>query len=129
MHLLTLELPPEFAAKLAALHPDGLDAAVHEGLTTYASLGVPTITKLRDNAQKANTPIADVIRDAIIDRSVTKAERDANIIAEVLDGKRRALVAAKYRLSLIRIHQIMAKYHGQQEAAILAQDDPDPEQP
>ena len=118
MHLLTLELPVEFADRLAALHPNGLDAAVREALKTYTNLGVVTVTKLRADAAQAEISIAAVIKQALAKpepfTSYHRKDRDRDIIADVLGGKRRATVAAKYNLSLIRVHQIMAKYKAEE---------------
>ena len=114
MHILTLELPPDFADRLAAMHPDGLDAAVREGLKAYVSLGPATITKFRQDATQAEVSLGSVLK-RVLELPAPKPvysmkDRDKRIIAAVLSGQRRATVAARFDLSLIRIHQIMAAY-------------------
>lgn len=118
MHILTLELPEDFADRLSSLHPNGLDAAVREALKTYASLGATTVTNLRHDATQAEVSIATLIKQSLAKpkpfTSYHRNDRDREIIADVLAGKRRATVAAKHNLSLIRVHQIVAKYKAEQ---------------
>ena len=118
MHILTLELPEDFADRLSTMHPNGLDPAVREAIKTYVNLGASTVTKLRADATAANVRIASIIKQALAKpepfTSYHRKDRYRDIIADVLAGKRRATVAAKHNLSLIRVHQIMAKYKAEE---------------
>jgi len=77
---LALDLPDAFAQALADKHPSGdLHEAAAHALTAYI------------HPKTLNDP------------------RDAAIRAEVLAGATRPAVAKKYHLSLIRVHQIMAR--------------------
>ena len=77
---LALDLPDAFAQALADKHPSGdLHEAAAHALQSY------------------------------LDPKVLHEPRDAAIRAEVLSGATRPAVAKNYGLSLIRVHQIMAK--------------------
>jgi hypothetical protein len=77
---LALDLPDSLAQALAAKHPSGdLHEAAAHALIAYLS------------------------------PKELRAPRDKAIVNEVLSGATRPAVAKKYGLSLIRVHQIMAK--------------------
>jgi hypothetical protein len=81
MQQLSLDLPDAFAQALADSHPSGdLHEAAAHALQSY------------------------------LDPTMTNKPRDEAIRAAVLAGTPRPEVAKKYRLSLIRVHQIMAKH-------------------
>lgn len=81
MQQLSLDLPDAFAQALADSHPSGdLHEAAAHALTAYL------------HPKTLNDP------------------RDEAIRAAVLAGTPRPELAKKYRLSLIRVHQIMAKH-------------------
>jgi hypothetical protein len=77
---LSLDLPDSLAQALAAKHPSGdLHEAAAHALLSY------------------------------LDPKHLHAQRNADIRAAVQGGQSRGAVAKKFNLSLIRIHQIMAK--------------------
>jgi hypothetical protein len=77
---LSLDLPDSLAQALAAKHPSGdLHEAAAHALLSY------------------------------LDPKHLLAQRNADIRAAVQGGMSRGAVAKKFNLSLIRIHQIMAK--------------------
>jgi hypothetical protein len=77
---LSLDLPDSLAQALAAKHPSGdLHEAAAHALLSY------------------------------LDPKHLHAQRNADIRAAVQGGMSRGAVAKKFNLSLIRIHQIMAK--------------------
>jgi DNA-binding NarL/FixJ family response regulator len=84
MTTLHLELPEAFAQALARRHPDGLEAAAAVALKAFLKGGRPRIN----------------------------AERDAQIMRLILDGKRRADIAREYNISIVRINQIAAANKG-----------------
>lgn len=77
---LALDLPDAFAQALADKHPSGdLHEAAAHALQSY------------------------------INPKILHDPRDAAIRADVMGGLSRPAVATKYGLSLVRVHQIMAK--------------------
>lgn len=123
MHTVTMEFPEDYADKLSHLHPDGLTDAIKEAVTIYMYLGQSTLGKLRADSQFQSVPISAIIKQSINAPRLLRTrqtheqlhDRNARIIEAIEKGENRAMIAAKYKLSLIRIHQIYSTYKARKQ--------------
>lgn len=122
-----MEFPENYADKLSHLHPDGLTNAIQEAIAIYMYLGQTTLGKLRADATFQNIPISAIIKQCINaprllqTRQTHKQLNDRNIqiIQAIERGETRALVAAKHKLSLIRVHQIYSTYKARKQRDVI----------
>ena len=124
-HSLTIELPIDIAEQLAKSHVDGLEGAAIAALKLWIGVGSECLNMAGEYAKRHNLTRAQAIQGAIHNRcdepeewearvrsakpiADMRAERDADLYRRHKLGIKRTVLADDYKLSLIRVHQIIA---------------------
>lgn len=119
-----LNIPAEYAAQLEPLHPSGERRAAVAALRLYLDLGKEGVDALQDKAAQLGLSTADTIKALLAQpepttitptkrpnyRHSNNAARDKAIAEEYFTGTTTyPRLAAKYKLSTIRITQIVSR--------------------
>ena len=125
-YTLELEFPMDFADRLGETHEAGINAATISAIKFWVALGEETRDLIIENADIHGISRAEFVRRAIhthmnpptpylsnlhndIPLKERRAKRNEEIVYRALRGAPRAELAKQYKLSEIRIHQIVAE--------------------
>jgi hypothetical protein len=138
-HELTIHLPHNVVPRIAELHPEGLESAVYQAIKVYGSLGLETVQNAEALAKKNGVSVSSLIRESLklvaeqlsevtpsnapkgggrIPSKVLE-RRNAAIYERHKAGDRQAKLAAEYKLSLVRITQIVASERAKRDPQTL----------
>jgi Mor family transcriptional regulator len=126
LYTLELQFPMEFAERLASAHKDGINSATIMALKFWVALGDDIRDTIIAQSNKEGISRAEFVGKAVsqlmnpeapayvdlnngLTLSERRAARDAEIVARGLQGAPRKELAAMFKLSEIRVHQIIAK--------------------
>lgn len=138
IYTLELQFPTDFADMLGETHEGGINSATVSAIKFWVALGEETRDLIIDNANIHGISRAEFVRRAIhthmnpqtpylsnlhndLPIKERKAKRNDEIVYRALRGAPRAELAKQYRLSEIRIHQIVAAGKRSMAGQTLAQ--------
>jgi hypothetical protein len=123
---ITIEIPPAVAIKLSEWHEGPIEDAALAGLKLYHGMGPSAYAQLQQAAKTLETTPAKALRTAIElltaqanklrpsaatarGRPTINQDRDTAIFLRVTEGATYAEAANAFRLSIVRVGQIMAQ--------------------
>ncbi len=126
LYTLELQFPTDFADRLEASHKDGINAATQAALKLWVGLGDDIRDTIIEQANKEGISRAEFVGKAVsklmnpeapayvdLNNGLTLAERrearNNEIIARGLQGMPRKELAKMFKLSEIRVHQLIAQ--------------------
>jgi len=138
LYTLELKFPTEVADRLEHSHKDGIDAAITQAVKFWLQLGDDTWNTIATQANTEGMSRAEFVRRAVaklmhpeeptylnllkdMPLSERRRLRNEDIAARALRGAPRKELATQYRLSEIRVHQIVAAAKKQLAGQKLAQ--------
>ena len=132
-YTLELNFPVEFADRLAGSHKDGINAATQTALKLWVGLGDDIRETIIKQANKEGLSRAEFVGKAVsklmnpeapayvdLRNGLTLAERrearNKEIVSRGLQGMPRKEIAQMFRISEIRVHQLIAQ--GKKDLAV-----------
>ena len=133
LYTLELQFPMEFADRLEGSHKDGINAATQAALKLWVGLGDDIRDTIIKQANKEGLSRAEFVGKAVsklmnpeapayvdLRNGLTLAERRAarnkEIVSRGLQGMPRKELAAMFKVSEVRVHQLIAQ--GKKELAV-----------
>jgi Mor family transcriptional regulator len=125
LYTLELNFPMEFADRLEASHNDGINAATQAAIKLWVGLGDDIRETIIKQANKEGLSRAEFVGKAVsklmnpeapayvnLNNGLTLAERrearNKEIVARGLQGMPRKELAAMFKVSEVRVHQLIA---------------------
>ena len=132
LYTLELQFPMEFADRLEGSHKDGINAATQAALKLWVGLGDDIRDTIIKQANKEGLSRAEFVGKAVsklmnpeapayvdlnngLTLSERRAARNKEIVSRGLQGMPRKEIAAMFKVSEVRVHQLIAQ--GKKELA------------